>query len=179
MRSIGATDQNADMSEAESVMPEPGLQRVDARLRWIWAAQGLLFLLPATLAGVTFLLGLHRVLSLTPLPLAMLALAALACTALVAGYVHLYWQRYRYAEVADGLLIESGVWWRKRTLVPRSRVQHTDVKHGPLQRRLGLATLVIHTAATRHQAIEVPGLIEAHAETLRDDLLGRSGDDAV
>jgi uncharacterized protein len=167
------------MNTIENAEAGSGMRRVDARLRWIWAVQGLLFLLPATLAVAVFVLGTGRVRALETLTLVVLPLAMVACVLVVVGYVHLYWQRYRYAEVTDGLLIESGVWWRKRTLVPRSRVQHTDVKHGPLQRRMGLATLVVHTAATRQQAIEVPGLTEAHAETLRDDLLGRGGDDAV
>ncbi|HRQ65718.1 MAG TPA: PH domain-containing protein [Xanthomonadaceae bacterium] len=179
MAATGMKDNNPGMGELETIGADAGMRRVDSRLRWIWWVQSLVLLLPATLAGMTFLLGSGRVLALQPLALAMLALAALACAALSAGYVQLYWQRYRYAEVADGLLIESGVWWRKRRLVPRSRVQHTDVKHGPLQRHMGLATLVVHTAATRQQAIEIPGLTEAHAETLRDDLLGRGGDDAV
>ncbi len=167
------------MNDTMSRSRDPELQRVDPRLRWIWSVQWLVFMLPVTLAGVTFAIGTGRVLALETLALVALPLSAMLSVAAVTGYLHLYWQRYRYAEVADGLLIESGVWWRKRTLVPRSRVQHTDVKHGPLQRRLGLATLVIHTAATRNQAVELPGLTEAHAETLRDDLLGRSGSDAV
>jgi uncharacterized protein len=167
------------MNDPQPRNPDPELRRVDPRLRWIWVAQRLLFLLPVTLVGMTFLLGTGRVLGLEPLALIVLVLAALTCVTLVIVHAHLYWRRYRYAEADDGLLIESGVWWRKRTLVPRSRVQHTDVKHGPLQRRMGLATLVIHTAATRQHAIELPGLTGGHAETLRDDLLGRSGDDAV
>lgn len=167
------------MNDAMPRSREPALQRIDARLRWIWSVQWLVFVLPGTLVGATFAIGTRRVLAFELLPLIALALIALVCVAAVTGYLHLYWRRYRYAEVDDGLQIDSGVWWRKRTLVPRSRVQHTDVKHGPLQRRLGLATLVIHTAATRHQAIELPGLTEAHAETLRDDLLGRSGSDGV
>ena len=47
---------------------------------------------------------------------------------------------------ADGFAIRRGGLWRVETLVPVSRVQHLDLERGPLERRLGLATLVVHTA---------------------------------
>jgi hypothetical protein len=49
-------------------------------------------------------------------------------------------------------------------------VQHLDLKRGPLERRYGLATLVIHTAGTRDSAVNVEGLEDADAEHLRDRL---------
>jgi membrane protein YdbS with pleckstrin-like domain len=162
-----------------SPQPSSPLKPIDPRMRWLWGLQWLAFLLPALLVGASFLLGTGRVLAMEPAALMVLALLALILVLAVARYAHLCWHRFRYAEVEDGLLIESGVWWRKLTLVPRSRVQHTDVKHGPLERRLGLATLLVHTAATRHTAVTVPGLPESAAEALRDSLLDRSGDDAL
>jgi membrane protein YdbS with pleckstrin-like domain len=159
--------------------PASALKPIDARMRWIWSVQWLAFLLPAALVGAVFLLGPGRVLAMDGTALLALAGLALALVLAVTRYAHLYWQRFRHAEIEDGLLIESGVWWRKCTLVPRSRVQHTDVKHGPLERRLGLATLLVHTAATRHMAVTVPGLSEAEAEALRHSLLERGGDDAL
>ena len=39
--------------------------------------------------------------------------------------------QYTWYWLADeGLYIQSGVWWRKKTLVPFNRVQHTDVAQG-------------------------------------------------
>ena len=54
--------------------------------------------------------------------------------------------------------------------MPQSRVQHLDLRRGPLQRRLDLSTLVIHTAGTRHSAVTVSGLDAGDAERLRDTL---------
>ena len=56
-------------------------------------------------------------------------------------------------------------------LVPRSRVQHLDIERGPIERRFGLATLVVHTAGTRLHALRQPGLLAADALALRDALL--------
>ena len=65
------------------------------------------------------------------------------------------------------------------TNVPRSRVQHTDVAQGPLERRYGLGTLVIYTAGTEHAKVALPGLAYADALRIRDQLLPREGADAV
>ena len=78
---------------------------------------------------------------------------------------------------AEGLWLRQGrLWWRE-TRVPASRVQHVDLKHGPLERRFRLATLVVHTAAVHLSGITVRGLDEADAEALRD-ALARQLDDA-
>ena len=78
---------------------------------------------------------------------------------------------------AEGLWLRNGrLWWRE-TRVPASRVQHVDLKHGPLERRFRLATLVVHTAAVHLSGITVRGLDEADAQRLRD-ALARQLDDA-
>lgn len=70
----------------------------------------------------------------------------------------------------DGFALRQGHWWQTESRVPISRVQHLDLKRGPLQRALRLATLVIHTAGTRMAAVAVSGLDSEDAERLRDRL---------
>ena len=61
--------------------------------------------------------------------------------------------------------------------MPRSRVQHTDVSQGPLERKLGLGTLVIYTAGTDHARVALSGLDHSTALDIREHLLpGRTGD---
>ena len=82
-------------------------------------------------------------------------------------------KHYRYTQWkldADGFALRRGNLWRSETRVPASRVQHLDLKHGPLERRYRLATLVVHTAGTRNSAVSITGLDEADAERLRDRL---------
>ena len=76
-----------------------------------------------------------------------------------------------------GFNLRRGQWWRSETRVPQSRVQHLDVRRGPLQRHLGLSTLVIHTAGTRLHAVSLDGLDADEAERLRDALARQDGDD--
>ena len=89
---------------------------------------------------------------------------------------------YRHASyrVDDlGIEIRRGVYFREVTSVPRSRVQHTDVSQGPLERRFGLGTLVIHTAGTAHSEVTVAGLDHTVAGRIRDHLLPGTKGDAV
>ena len=67
----------------------------------------------------------------------------------------------------DGFATRRGGLWRSETLVPVSRVQHLDLERGPLERQLGLATLVVHTAGTRMAAVRLPLLALEDAEALR------------
>jgi hypothetical protein len=89
---------------------------------------------------------------------------------------------HRYASYtvnAEDIEIRSGVVWRKAISVPRSRVQHTDVSQGPLERRYGLGTLGIYTAGTDHAKVSLDGLEHETALRIRDHLLPPAGADAV
>ncbi|MFG2607528.1 PH domain-containing protein [Streptomyces sp. NPDC048514] len=79
------------------------------------------------------------------------------------------WRSWRYTERADDLLISRGVLWREETVVPYGRMQLVEVTSGPLERRFGLATVQLHTAAAATDAT-IPGLDPAEAERLRDRL---------
>lgn len=78
----------------------------------------------------------------------------------------------------SGLSIRRGRLWQRETRVPATRVQHLDLKRGPLQRSLALATLIVHTAGTRHSAVTVPNLDEHDAERLRERLSRQIDDEA-
>ena len=85
-------------------------------------------------------------------------------------YRHTMWRLDEH-----GLALRRGRLWQRETRVPASRVQHLDIKRGPLQRGRELSTLVVHTAGTRHSSVTVPNLDAGDAERLRD-LLGRAVD---
>jgi membrane protein YdbS with pleckstrin-like domain len=86
------------------------------------------------------------------------------------GWPPLRYRHWRWAVEPDRVLIERGVIWRSRSLIPRVRVQHVDTRTSPLQRWLGLSSLIIYTAGTRGADAEIPGLTAADAERLREEL---------
>ena len=98
---------------------------------------------------------------------AVLALVVLAGWSLARAR----WRRTRWQLDARGLSVKRGLVWRKEVLVPRTRVQHLDLERGPIERRFGLATLVVHTAGTRMNALRQHGFLDADAVALRDALL--------
>jgi membrane protein YdbS with pleckstrin-like domain len=88
--------------------------------------------------------------------------------------------RHTWYRVDDaGLELLNGVYWRTITNVPRSRIQHTDVSQGPLERRHGLGTLVVYTAGTQHSQVKLYGLEFSIAQRIRTHLLPRDHGDAV
>lgn len=119
----------------------------------------------------------------------ILALGLLLMPLWLAGVVALAWQFQRWPAIAYrfasyridelGIEIRRGVYWRTITNVPRSRVQHTDVSQGPLERRYGLGTLVIYTAGTAHSRVNLEGLDHEVARRIRAHLLPKDEGDAV
>lgn len=92
--------------------------------------------------------------------------------------VYLWWligrrvRSFGYAERADDLLVTSGIMFRRLVIVPYGRMQLVDITAGPLDRRLGVATVQLHTAAATTNAT-IPGLPPAEAASLRDRLAAR------
>jgi membrane protein YdbS with pleckstrin-like domain len=115
--------------------------------------------------------------------------AALVAGGWLAASSGLAWWLWKWPAIAyrhagwrlddEGLEIRRGVVWRRIINVPRSRVQHTDVSQGPLERSHELSTLIVHTAGTEHARVALPGLARETALGLRDQLLPRDDRDAV
>jgi membrane protein YdbS with pleckstrin-like domain len=106
-----------------------------------------------------------------------------ALSVLLAAWI-VWWPALRYRRTSyvvsdESLVIRRGVWWRAVHTVPRSRVQHTDVSQGPIERAWELATLVVYTAGTEHASISLSGLRHETANAIRDHLVEGGTDDAV
>lgn len=104
-----------------------------------------------------------------------------AVLVLVAGLAAIGWswvvvgravRSWGYAEREEDLLITSGILFRQLVVVPYGRMQFVDVTAGPLDRRFGLATVQLHTAAAATDA-QIPGLVPTEAARLRDRLAAR------
>jgi membrane protein YdbS with pleckstrin-like domain len=76
----------------------------------------------------------------------------------------LAYRRWRFSVDDEEIDIQRGRLWVERVLVPMARVQHVDTETSPLSRRLGLASVWIHTASG---AFEIPALDAARAAELR------------
>ena len=95
-----------------------------------------------------------------------------------------WWPKVRYPYIRyrtdeNGFTIRRGVLWRGVTSIPKARVQHTDVVQGPIQRRFGLGTLVIHTAGTQDASVSLSGLPYDTALPIRDFVIEGDERDGV
>ena len=66
------------------------------------------------------------------------------------------------------LQVVRGWMFHTDTIVPFVRVQHIDVTRGPVEKLFGTATLVVHTAGTHNNIVNVPGLSPESAAEIRD-----------
>jgi membrane protein YdbS with pleckstrin-like domain len=70
----------------------------------------------------------------------------------------------------DDLLFRRGIMFRRIVAVPYGRMQLVDINRGPIDRALGLSELKFVTAAAT-SGVVLPGLPEADADRLRDELV--------
>jgi membrane protein YdbS with pleckstrin-like domain len=82
----------------------------------------------------------------------------------------LLYRSWHYVVRADSLFLNRGVFTLVRTVVPYVRVQHIDTTRSPLERVLGLSTLVVYTAGSRGADVTIPGLTPDRASTLQERL---------
>lgn len=140
-------------------------QRLPARARRVFLYVALLVAIPPTLvASLTLYENLsHRTWAWPAIGGLWIAAFGLAFWVAHKRYYHTYWKLD-----ADGFAVRRGRLWQWETRVPTSRVQHLDLKRGPLERAHRLASLVLHTAGTRLSAVSISGLDDGDAERLRD-----------
>lgn len=89
-------------------------------------------------------------------------------------WIPLYWESISYKLGERELTCRRGVWFKKKSSVPYSKVTNTDLKQGPLSRALGISSLVIQTAGysspnASSAEIKLEGLEEP--EELEDQLM--------
>jgi len=147
--------------------PEPS-RRLASTARWLWRAQGLGVTVAALIAaGVLSEQVGGAVWMLLPFVVAVVAIGLVP---------ELRWARWRYEVRDEEIDLRHGTVRITRTLVPMLRVQHVDTTQGPLDQALGLATVVVHTAAG---TTTIPALTEGDAGRLRDRIatLARTADE--
>jgi len=98
-----------------------------------------------------------------------LVLAALGGL-LVRWWTGLVWRAWQFRIGDRALHLRHGVLVRRESTIPFHRVQHIDLEAGPLERRMGLTTLVLRTASASSDST-IPGIDAADADDLRARIL--------
>jgi membrane protein YdbS with pleckstrin-like domain len=153
-----APAQTAAAEAAETASAPAEVDDLTTETRSITASVQLIWALRA-LAGVVVLgvfasLGADRV----GLDRGVVVAGAAVLAVLLLVWVHLRYRVWSYRIRDDALYLERGVVTNVKTVAPHVRIQHVDTQRGPLQRALGLSTLVVYTAGSRGADVAIPGL---------------------
>jgi len=158
----------ATKEEASGILTALGWRGLPNPVSWLRVSRAFIW---------SFLLGLT--------PIFAIAAAAQAAFVPVLGLVWLIipialwlarlleWKRIGYALDADRLLIRTGWWRRRTTILPLSKIQSVDLRESFITRWFGTASLQFGvaggTALTPHS---IPAIPREGARQLRDRLLG-------
>lgn len=79
-----------------------------------------------------------------------------------------------YAIREKDIMFRSGLIWRKTTTIPFNRIQHSEIKEGPISKRYGLCTLLVFTAGGAQSDVKIPGLQKDEGVRIKDFILGKT-----
>jgi len=152
--------------------PPVPMERLEPPIRRAWLVENLLFWVVCT--GVMAAAEWFWVPEWLWWPLPMFVGGAVLSGLLLIQSLLWPWLSYaawRYRIRVHDVELIYGVLWRVRRSVPRPRIQHVDVRSGPLDRAFGLAKCTLFTAGTGEADATIPGLSPEVAEALRERLL--------
>jgi uncharacterized protein len=152
---------------------EAPVQRLDPRVVNLWRMSGAVWtlILTGAVGGAAALL---------EWPLALMTPIALLGIGWMAWVPAASYRHYAYQVGDVDVRVMHGWWTRRVAVVLHSRIQHVDTRQGPIERAMGLATVVVFTAGSVGAMVAIPGIALAQAEALRDLLARLSGaEDAV
>ncbi|GAA5140624.1 PH domain-containing protein [Thalassotalea piscium] len=86
-------------------------------------------------------------------------------------YIFLADKQKHYALRALDLHYTSGLIFRKTVSQPVLRIQHVELKRGPIDRKVGLAKLQVFSAGGALHTFEIPGLPVEDAESIRQFII--------
>ncbi|ELY62211.1 PH domain-containing protein [Natronolimnohabitans innermongolicus] len=153
------------------------MEALHSRIRLLWIAQAAIM---AIIVGVV-LAAVDQ--WITDVPTAIIAGVVVVGLVLGVAYSIRLYQVWQFEIQSDALYLERGVITFVETAVPFVRVQHVDTQFGPIERALGLSSVVVYTAGTRNADVRIPGLTPDRARELQDTLrelaVESEADDAV
>jgi len=86
-------------------------------------------------------------------------------------YISLSDKRKFYSLREQDLSYQSGLIFSKTVSQPILRIQHVELKRGPIDRKIGLAKLQVFSAGGAMHTFEIPGLPIEKAESIRQFIL--------
>jgi membrane protein YdbS with pleckstrin-like domain len=102
--------------------------------------------------------------------IAGIVILAVLLPVLIIFAVALYWipkfhSSIRYVLEEDEIVVEKGVWWKTKSMVPYNRITNVNIYQGPISRRYGIGRLAVQTAG-------FSGVNSSGQKTAEADIIG-------
>ena len=102
---------------------------------------GLSWIVPAVVVAL-LVLPLAQASAIT----AALLFPLLVVVCFTAFWIQKYYSSITYILTNDEIVVEKGVWWKRKSFVPYNRITNISVVQGPIARQFGLGTVRVQTA---------------------------------
>ena len=151
------------------------VRQLDPRIRTVWrVGAALRSALVAVILSAAAGVGVVTEVIDAPVAFGLAALLALVVAAFGWWWPGVTYRHWSYRLGDEAIEVDHGVAFRVHSVIPYFRVQHVDTAQGPIDRRLGLTSLTIHTASAATDAT-LPGLADDDARSVRALVLERAG----
>jgi uncharacterized protein len=164
--------------DASPTLSTDGMNRLDPSARWAMILGNAVgtAILSLFLAGFAIWIGYKADVSI--LPLLSIGAATFGLMVLASmGYALLSHRHFGYLLREHDLIVQSGVWFRSRRCIPRSKVQHINIDSGPILRSFNLVSVHVFVAGGMGEVAQIPGLPPQAADELRAAVVVDRGDD--
>jgi len=77
------------------------------------------------------------------------------------------------------IAFKKGIIWQQIVILPLARVQHIEVHRGPIERKLGLASLKLYSAGGMSADLQISGLTHDDCKNMRQFVQNYRNDDNI
>tara|TARA_A100000171_G_scaffold39641_1_gene39460 strand:+ start:1292 stop:1828 length:537 start_codon:yes stop_codon:yes gene_type:complete len=88
-------------------------------------------------------------------------------------------KKKKYALRQRDIIYTKGLIWSVRTTVPFNRIQHAELKQGPIERLYKINSLKLFTAGGQSSDLVIPGLPDDEALSMKDFVLKKTEEDGA
>lgn len=144
------------------VMIENGYKKVEDSAKKVWVIDGIIASIILMIIAYLMYHFAEKYVSYWPFLLAVVV-------SFLSIFVHPFieYEQWGYCITDEKVEFQHGIYYKKKTIIPISRIQHLNIKQGPIQKIFGLATIEIYTAGNSHS---IEAILMSEAEYIVEGL---------
>ncbi len=143
----------------DNLMNNDGFHPIHPSARKVWMINGII--------GSIFIMVIPIIAFLFLKHWLILAIPSLLCVYTILVHPWLEYKQWSYKITETSICYNHGIYTKKFTIIPVSRIQHLEIKQGPVLKHFGLSNVEIYTAGQAHSIVAVH---TAEAEGIIDSI---------